>query len=152
MRLWRIAAEKYALDKACAATRLTGGRWNPIGYPALYVGTTVEICALERFVHSSTQEGALVLVSVDVPNHRNLFYKPSVRELPRGWAHVPVVTSSQEFGRAWLQEARELVMLLPSAVIPEAAVAVINPAHRAYGQVKLRKVRRFTFDPRMYKH
>jgi RES domain-containing protein len=150
LRLWRIVSAKHALDKTCAGVRSTGGRWNPIGYPALYTGTTVEICALERFVHTRREQSApLVLVSADAPYCDDLFHRPAISELPADWAALPVAAGSQEFGRAWLQEARQLVLLLPSAIVPEATIALINPAHAAYSQVKLKKVRPFAFDARM---
>ena len=119
----------------------------------MYAGATVEISALERFVHTAgAKSSQLVLVAVDVPDRRDLFHKPATRELPADWADLPVAAGAQEFGRAWLDAAKELVMLLPSAVIPEATIALINPAHAAFGQVRLRKVRPFAFDTRMYKH
>ncbi|MGH8684596.1 MAG: RES domain-containing protein, partial [Nitrosospira sp.] len=35
-----MTLEKLALDKKCDGARTQGGRWNPVGVPALYAGTT----------------------------------------------------------------------------------------------------------------
>jgi RES domain-containing protein len=148
---WRITSAQQPLDKSCAGTRLYGGRWNPPGYPALYAAATIELCALEKYVHTVGEPPtSLVLVSVELPDEADLIRRTSFHELPADWAAVPVNAASQEFGRNWLAGAKQLVMLLPSAIIPEATVATINPAHPSYDRVKLSYVRDFTFDPRMY--
>jgi RES domain-containing protein len=150
VNLWRITPKPAALDKACTGTRLYGGRWNPAGYPALYAGTTIELCALEKLAHAlEVQQPELALVMVQVPDDPALFLKPAVPDLPAQWAAVPVRASSQEFGRRWLAAAKQLVLLLPSAIIQESTVAMINPAHPAYDQVHLNFVRDFSFDPRL---
>jgi RES domain-containing protein len=150
LRLWRITTRKWALDRLCDGARLYGGRWNPSGYPVMYGGSTIEICALEKFVHlAGASHPPLVLVAVDVPDA--LFIRPALADLPIGWADLPASNGAQEFGRHWLQSSNELVMLVPSAIIPESTNALINPAHPAYARVELTIVRDFTFDARMFK-
>lgn len=152
MRLWRITTRKWALDTACEGARLHGGRWNPIGHGALYAGTTIEICALEKFVHLGlVPHPPLVLVAVDVPDDAALYFQPDLKDLPAAWSELPVSAQAQAFGRTWLEPARTLVMLVPSAIIPESTNAVINPAHPAFAQVRLTIVRDFSFDARMFK-
>jgi RES domain-containing protein len=152
LKLWRIVARKWALDKLCDGARLHGGRWNPIGYPAMYAGTTIEICALEKFVHlGESPHPPLVLVSIAIPDEPSLQFFPKMKEFPADWAELPSPASAQEFGRKWLEAADQLVMFLPSAIIPETMNALINPRHTAYQNIKLEVVRDFTFDARMFK-
>ncbi|MEO8408631.1 MAG: RES family NAD+ phosphorylase [Oxalobacteraceae bacterium] len=152
MRFWRITTAKWALDKLCDGTRVNGGRWNPIGFPVLYAGSTIEISALEKFIHlAGVVHPALKLVSVDVPDDPALVFRPQRADFPADWSELPVSTGAQNFGREWIDLASHLVMLVPSAVIPEAMNAVINPAHPEYRNVKLEIVRNFTFDGRMFK-
>ena len=116
MRLWRITTRKWALDKRCEGARLYGGRWNPPGYPVMYAGSTIEICALEKFVHlAGAAHPPLVLVSIDVPDDEGLWLRPGIGELPADWAQLPAPGSAQEFGRQWLDSASQLLLLLPSA-------------------------------------
>jgi RES domain-containing protein len=153
MRLWRIAPAKWALDKSCDGTRIFGGRWNSIGLGVLYAGLNIEICALEKFVHlAGVTHPPLKLIAVDIPEGRKLQYRPPLRALPSNWADVPVASGSQEFGRNWIESAKHLLMIVPSAIIPEAQNAVINPKHPAYAKVTLTIVRDFAFDTRMFKH
>ena len=152
MRLWRITTRKWALDTLCEGARLYGGRWNPIGWPVMYAGATIEICALEKFVHlGGALHPPLVLVSIDVPDDEALVHRPPLTGLPPDWADLPAPASTQEFGRRWVASAHGLVLMVPSAIIPESRNAVLNPRHPAYGDVRLEVVREFTFDARMFK-
>lgn len=152
MRLWRITTRKWALDTLCDGARLYGGRWNPISWPVMYAGTTIEICALEKFVHlAGSAHPPLVLVSIDAPDDPALAWRPEIAELPPDWAALPAPASTQEFGREWIVSARGLILYVPSAIIPESGNAVLNPGHPAYRDIKLEIVREFTFDARMFK-
>jgi RES domain-containing protein len=151
MRLWRIAQRKYALDRLCAGSALYGGRWNPVGLPALYCGASIAICALEKFVHvGQAPLPPLVLVAIDLPNDCDIF-APTANELPTDWDELPTSTSAQNLGRAWLQRGETLAMRVPSVVLPEESNVIVNPQHPDYVHVQLSVVRPFTFDGRMYK-
>lgn len=117
----------------------------------MYAGSSIEICALERFVHlASVTHPPLVLVAIDVPDDDSLLYRPEQSDLPPDWSDLPVSSGSQNFGRTWIESGKHLVMMVPSAVIPEARNALINPRHPAYPEVALQIVRPFTFDSRMF--
>lgn len=153
MRAWRIASRKWALDTLCEGARIHGGRWNPPGYPAMVTGTTIELCALEKFVHlAGLNPPPLVLVAIDVPDDERLITRVNPSDLPVGWADLPTSAGAQEYGRAWLEAAGQLMLLVPSAIIPEALNRVINPAHPAYKKIRLQIVREFDFDVRMWKN
>ena len=152
MRCWRIASRKWALDTRCEGARLHGGRWNPVGLPALYAGATIELCALEKFVHlAGVIHPPLVLVAIDIPDRLVPGRRIEPADLPPDWAELPIAAAAQAYGRQWLQAAQELALLLPSAIIPEATNLLVNPAHLAYDEVRLSAVRDFGFDARMFK-
>lgn len=139
-----------ALDKLCAGAVQYGGRWNPIGMPALYCGTSIAICSLEKLVHVGA--GAfppLVLVAVDIPDD-TLLYAPDLAQLPNGWNAMPTSGAAQAFGRAWLEGGTELGMKVPSVIVPEESNVILNPRHPDYGRVELQIVRPFTFDGRIF--
>jgi RES domain-containing protein len=149
MRLWRIAQRKYALDKLCAGTALYGGRWNPVGMPALYCGESVAITALEKLVHiGATPLPPLVLVAVDISDPA-LVYEPGSAALPHGWDELPMSAAAQSFGATWLTQGTELAMKIPSAIVQEDSNFVINPTHPDYAHVSLTIIRPFTFDVRL---
>jgi RES domain-containing protein len=149
--LWRIAQRKYALDRLCAGSALYGGRWNPVGMPALYCGASIAICALEKFVHGAQVPlPPMVLVAVDLPDDCAIF-RLTANELPDGWDELPTCTSAQNLGRAWLERGETLAMSVPSVVLPEESNVIVNPRHLDYVHMQLTEVRPFTFDRRMYK-
>jgi RES domain-containing protein len=151
MRLWRIAQHKYALDRLCAGSALYGGRWNPVGLPALYCGASIAICALEKFVHiAQAPLPPLVLVAVDIPDDSRIF-SPSMNELAPGWDALPTSATAQNLGRAWLELGEALAMRVPSAVLPEESNVILNPRHPEFRHVALTVVRPFSFDQRMFK-
>ena len=150
-RFWRIAKRRYALDKSCEGNRAAGGRWNNPGYGALYAAATIELATLERFVHTAgIQPAELVLVAVDVPEDSSLIRRVKVADLPAGWNSLPASDAARDFGTGWLKKAAELVLLVPSVIVPEGINAVINPLHLRYTDVVLNITRDFEFDPRMY--
>ena len=151
MRLWRLVHPKYALDKLCAGAAQYGGRWNPIGVPALYCGTSIALCSLEKFVHvGAAPLPPLVLVALDIADDTPL-YDPGMAALPPGWDAMPGSSAAQASGGAWLARGFELAMKAPSAIVHEEANMILNPRHPAYAQLELSIIRPFTFDDRMFK-
>lgn len=150
MRSWRIAIEEAALDRSCEGAVKSGGHWHQPGCPALYAASTAELGVLEKFVHHSDEdEPSLVLVAIDLPDDPELGWEPD--ELPDGWDEMPASERAAEFGTRFLKQCTHLYMRVPSCIIHEATNLVINPLHPAYEQVKLRIVRPFSFDPRLFK-
>lgn len=122
-----------------------------IGMPALYCGTSVALCILEKFVHvGRTPLPPLALVAVDLPDHHAL-YEPGIAALPVGWDDLPTSGAAQVFGGAWLELRAGLAMKVPSVIVKEESNVIINPLHPDYRDVRLSIVRPFTFDSRMFK-
>ncbi|PYM93507.1 MAG: hypothetical protein DME04_11775 [Candidatus Rokuibacteriota bacterium] len=148
--LWRIARRPYALDRVGAGARDSGGRWNAVGAPVMYTGRTIGIAALEKFVHlSGVVPPDLVLVRVAVPD-RASSETPKLTDLPADWnapRHGPL---SMQFGTRWAHQNRSLVLYVPSAIIPEESIGVINPNHPEFAGVRIGVEREFRYDLRMF--
>ncbi len=152
MLAWRIALRRYALDRRGLGAALFGGRWNERDVPAIYAGATAEIAVLERFIHTAGRRPPeLALVRIELPDEPDLYEHPNPKSLPRDWATTPAPPSTATFGTRFLREQRGLAMIVPSAVVPEARNLVINPLHLRMKDVKLRIVRPFSFDQRMFR-
>jgi RES domain-containing protein len=52
-------------------------------------------------------------------------------------------------GDAWARSAESLLLVVPSAMIPEEPNYLINPAHPAAAQVRVLGSRPFVYDPRL---
>ena len=148
--LWRIARRPYALDRVGAGARDSGGRWNAVGTAVIYAGRTIGIAALEKFVHlSGVVPPDLVLVRVAVPDGASS-ETPALADLPADWNALRHGPRSMQFGTRWAQQKRSLVLYVPSAIIPEEAVGVLNPNHPEFAGVRMGVEREFRYDLRMF--
>lgn len=152
MRAWRIARERFALDRSGAGGLAEAGRWHPWGVPVIHAGMTVEICVLEKLVHTGPYLPAdLVLVEMTLPDETTLYEVAEKTSPPKAWDATPSQAVSMKFGGDFLRSARALGLIVPSAIVPEALNLVVNPRHSRFGEVTMRIVRPFTFDKRLRK-
>lgn len=148
--VWRIARRSYTLDRFGVGAREGGGRWNYPGTAVIYAGSTIAIAALEKYVHvSGIVPPDLVLVRVALPKNHSA-EQPALADLPKGWDLVPPGPASMQFGTRWARDSRSLVLYLPSVLIPEEQIAVLNPNHSEFTAVNMRIERDFDYDPRMH--
>lgn len=149
MRAWRIAKAKYALDRSGAGGLAEGGRWHARGAPVIYAGLSVEICAMEKLVHTGTILPAdLQLVALTLPDEGALYETVEAETLP-GWEATPPAPASIEFGTDFLRSRRALGLIVPSAIVPEARNLIVNPLHPRFAEVRLELERPFIFDRRL---
>jgi RES domain-containing protein len=52
-------------------------------------------------------------------------------------------------GDQWVRDGRSAVLELPSAIIPSESNYLLNPAHRDFQKIIIRKPVAFSFDPRL---
>ena len=155
MRAWRIAIDtrEYAADD-CSGTgaKLTGGRWNRAGLAVLYCASTPSLACLETLVHLGTGSLPLnrYLVAIDIPDaiwaRREIH---TAATLPAGWDSLPAGNVSLDLGDAWIKGGRTSVLAVPSIVVPEEHVVLINPRHRESRGLTATKIRKWSYDPRL---
>lgn len=66
-----------------------------------------------------------------------------------GWESRPPGLVSIGWGNEWADSANSLIAEVPSVVVPEEPNILINPRHRDARRLRARKVRRWTYDPRL---
>jgi RES domain-containing protein len=155
MRVWRIATDTpdyVADDLSGAGPKATGGRWNRAGLPVLYCAETPSLACLETLVHLGTSDLPLnrYLVAIDVPEpvwHAR--ERQTSASLPVGWDACPAGKVSLDFGDEWLQSNRSALLLVPSVIVPEDCVILINPLHPDAGGIRASKTRKWVYDPRL---
>ena len=147
---WRIARRPYALDRFGIGARQDGGRWNYPGTALIYAGRTIAIAALEKFVHvAGIVPPDLVLVRVELPDDYSA-EQPELADLPKDWDLVPAGPGSMAFGTTWARGNRSLALYLPSVLVREERIVILNPSHPEFVAVKMVLERDFHYDPRMY--
>ena len=150
MRAWRIAKEKYALDRSETGGTLEDGRWHALGQPVIYAGLSAEIAALEKLVHTGKfLPRDLVLVELTLPDGPALYEQRDPASLPAGWDSIPAGDTSARVGAEFLRSGRAVGLIVPSAIVREAGIIVINPLHPRFAEVTMRISRPFSFDQRL---
>jgi RES domain-containing protein len=152
VRLWRIAAE----TREYAATDLSGagaaghpGRWNDYKEAVVYCAPTIAMAVLETAAHVDDSGLPLnrYLVEIEVPDavwaRRE---EVDLAKLPPTWAAIPAGRASTKFGSDWLASLRSPILMVPSVIVPEERVSLINPGHAAASRITAKAVRLFEYD------
>ncbi|MCH7934334.1 MAG: RES family NAD+ phosphorylase [Gemmatimonadetes bacterium] len=139
MLVWRICREAHqALDGE--GSRLHGGRWNSERVSVVYTSSTLALAALEYLVHVDIEDvpDDLVAMAIEVPD-----------DLPPDWNQVLDHPACARIGDQWAAKGTVLLLLVPSAVVPEESNVLINPDHPRAGDVRMVSIRPFAFDSRL---
>lgn len=150
MTVYRFAAAAYSRDISGEGASIYGGRWNSIGIPVLYTSQTISLSLLEMLIHTGSYEEirSKKLVSINVPD-----VTPEVLPaagLPKNWQSD--IDYCRHIGDTFLAANKSLMMVVPSAVIPEELNVLINPRHPQFKKISILSARSFQFDSRMFKN
>jgi RES domain-containing protein len=150
--LWRIAADTRhysADDLSGAGAARSPGRWNDDGQAVLYAAPTIALAALETAAHIDDTGLPLnrFLVRLDVPEE--VWEARQTRDpasLPPAWGAIPAGRASVRIGADWLRAAQSPILLVPSVIVPEEPVALINPLHPLAKQITAAIVRPLDYN------
>ncbi|MGB3004905.1 MAG: RES family NAD+ phosphorylase [Chitinophagaceae bacterium] len=151
MELYRITQEKYSGDLSGNGAKLFGGRWNSEGFPALYTASSRSLALLETLAHTPAKMlGAKVymLVTIYLPDSI-LAQEIEYKKLTTGWDAPDIRLFTQKTGDNFLINKKDLLLSVPSVLIPEENNFVINPQHPDIKKVKITNKRRIHFDKRV---
>ena len=152
MNLWRIAAEtrKYAADDLSGGGAAAHpGRWNDNGEPVVYCAPTIAMAVLETAAHIDDAGLPLnkYLVEIAIPDAVwALRQQVPVASLPLTWDAVPAGRASVQVGSTWLASLSSPVFLVPSVIVPEEEVALINPRHLQSTSITATVRRKFQYN------
>lgn len=150
MRLWRIVTGPHPVWSGEGA-RLFGQRWNPPGLAAIYTGTSFALCLVEVLVHANrkTPPSAARCVVAEVPEEVSRERFDPARH--PGWDDPFETSVAQDFGDAWLREARSALLVVPSVVTGgRDDNVVVNPAHPDFSRVRVGAEQAVRMDPRIF--
>ncbi len=155
IRLWRIAADVAAYeadDLSGKGAEITGGRWNRIGTPVVYVSGSIALSVLETVVHLNATSLPLnrVLVEISVPD--SIWKKRLIlshKKLGVGWDVLPEGRVSLEAGAQWAKRLKSVLIQVPSVIVPEEFNVLINPLHIDAKRIRAKKVRIWRYDHRL---
>jgi len=149
MELFRLTKEKHANLEGIGGL-LFGGRWHEKGARVIYAASSRSLAILEYLVHISDPlllPDALVLMTIFVPDN----LKISVIEessMPANWHENQTIT--RRLGTSFLKDNINLLMRVPSALVPHEYNFIINPLHRDMQFCKIDNISKFSFDQRLF--
>lgn len=157
IQVWRIGycaspqpSTTVILGTLGYGSTLANGRWHSLGpYQVIYAGSSRALCQLEKRVHSNgSNPKDQALMRLELPDDA-VVRQVEELGLPADWRMNQAVT--QNIGMAWLAQAADLGLWVPSFVEPAESNLLINPNHPQFASIRLTIERNpFTFDPRLF--
>ena len=149
---WRLAAPQFAQRVedmlSGEGARRYGGRWNSPGRPAVYLGDSLALSAMELLVHLRNVDVLATYRKMPVYIPEELVMHIESGELPPGW-ETASRTTTRAIGDRWLAGGRSVALQAPSAVVQGDSNLILNPAHPDMQLLKAGPVSDFRFDRRL---
>lgn len=147
---WRIVKTRHANTAFDGeGARLYGGRWNSPGTRMVYTASSISLAVLEILVHldKSSVLSSYSLIAVRFDD--NLVQRLERRELPEGWRDYPAPSELQRIGDEWVESRRSAVLEVPSVIVEDESIYLINPVHPEFSTVSVGEPKPFNFDQRL---
>lgn len=118
----------------------------------IYCSSTVALACLETLVHLSGAPALplnryLVKIAIPLPAWRDRAVLRPAEHV--GWDSQPPGIVSIGWGDDWVNSQGSLLAEVPSVIVPEETNILVNPRHRDAKQLSAKKIRRWTYDPRL---
>jgi RES domain-containing protein len=148
---WRITKAARA-DKAFdgEGARLYGGRWNSVGTPVVYLAENAALAVLELLVHIENTAAIDLYVLIPVAFESRLVRTLPKNSIPGDWSANPPSSTTQSIGDRWLAQGRDLLLSVPSALVPTERNFLLNPKHPDFSRVHIGAPQEFKFDARLF--
>jgi RES domain-containing protein len=153
-KAWRVVKTVYASNPLDGeGARRAGGRWNPIGTPALYASDSLALAMMEVLVHFDTAMpmASYSATELDIPDAAIVSINPNL--IPSGWPKLDSIPASQRSNYGMLVMRNLFAIEVPSVVVPRSCNYVINPAHADFPAWASKQLRRpplpLNFDARL---
>ncbi|MEO8188659.1 MAG: RES family NAD+ phosphorylase [Burkholderiaceae bacterium] len=150
--LFRIASEtrQYkATDLGGRGAAKYPGRWNHAGEYVVYAAQSRSMAVLETAAHvdSAGLPQNRFVVRLDVPA---AIWKTrtTLKEtgLDPAWRSIPAGKASEDIGSSWYQSGKTALLLVPSVIVPEEYVVLVNARHPSAKAITAVTERPFEFN------
>jgi RES domain-containing protein len=150
MIVYRITKKAHA-DLTGLGGLYGRGRWHKKGNLVVYASENASLAAFETIVHVASFRNMphdLVLMKIGLPDHTKISTVPE-SVLVRGWNGFPFCDETIDFGTSFLHSKENLLLKVPSVIIPDEFNFLINPLHPEIKNCKVISISPFTFDIRI---
>lgn len=149
---WRIVKSTRAHEAFSGeGTRRFGGRWNHRGTSVVYAAGSLSLAALEILVHLQSPQLMLSYVQIPMEFDGQLCLNLHLGRLPGDWTDNPSPASTKDIGTEWVDSRDSVVLAVPSAIVPDETLFLLNPQRPEFGAVRIGSPSSFRFDPRLLK-
>ena len=116
----------------------------------VYSASHLSLAALEYLVHIDVEEAPddLVALRINVPNDATEKVCAAA-DLPVGWQRTPPPVECQVIGDDWAKTREDLLLRVPSVLVPEESNVLVNPIHLDAPRVRVVGFRPFSYDPQL---
>lgn len=146
MTVYRIAKERYIRDLSGTGAELSGGRWNPKGFPALYTSSSLPLCMCEILAHTDRDISPTDMCFAEISCPDDCISEEFFSEA--------ALESSSENGAKWLRAKSSLAIKVLSALLPKNYAKdfniILNPLHKDFSLLRIESVLPVTFDVRFF--
>lgn len=150
---WRIVKATRVADAFTGeGARRAGGRWNHAGTAMVYTAGSLALVALEVLVHLDGPQLLQSYVQVPVEFDEDLCRRLDLGSLPEDWSGNPASDWTRSAGSHWVASHDSVVLAVPSAVVPDEFVYLLNPGHTEFPVLRIGQPASFRFDPRLVKN
>jgi RES domain-containing protein len=150
MKVYRITRCDYINDLSGLGASLNGGRWNSEGFYALYTASSASLALLETLAHLNVlPKSGFCIAGIEIPDFSVQIIEES--SLSASWNVFPAPIALQQIGNSFIKEGKFLALQLPSALLPEDKVILLNPKHSEFSKVKILYTRPMDIDKRLVK-
>lgn len=152
MIVYRITKQKYARDLSGKGAEKIGGRWNSKRTAILYCSNSIAHASMEVVVNLpfGNPPPGYVLITIKIPDSvKEVILQ--IKDLPKHWNMYPHLEQTQKIGDKFIRENKNLIIKVPSASVQGDFNYLLNPNHKDFAKVKIKKVEPFGFDDRLFK-
>ncbi|MBN1414661.1 MAG: RES family NAD+ phosphorylase [Bacteroidales bacterium] len=136
MNLFRITKSLYANLDGFGGL-MVSGRWHDKGLRIVYLSENRALAVLEYLVHVGENyllPADLVLLTLEIPDKIKIArIDPAL--FPSYWQQKPALT--RRLGSDFLKEGKELLLRVPSVIVPGEFNYILNPLHPDAKQCKM---------------
>jgi RES domain-containing protein len=120
--------------------------------PAIYTGTSFAVCLIEVLVHANRKAPPSAARYVEATVPEDVSRETFDPALHAGWDDPLDFSIAQTFGKAWLQQRRSALLLVPSVVTGgRDGNAIVNPEHPDAAQIAVGPETPVKLDPRLFR-
>ena len=146
---YRCSKCKYIRDSSGYGSYKVGGRWNSRGVYMLYSSSNPSLAFLESLVHMAPIMPGPDYCMMQLHSKQDSILTLKAEDLPKDWASDPAPEYLKRIGDQFVEEAKYLMLKVPSAVLPMEWNILINPKHQLMAQLIFETPIPVNVDPRI---